>query len=156
MKKILLLGLLIFAGIQSYCGVKSEIEKKTYVFENDTISQKIEITFIDVNTILFSLEVKNKKKNLTAHISDTAQIKIDELMKSADDNVDIDFDEKVQLPFNVKTYYFEKKCSFISIDVEIETKNRVSIIELEDCVRIYNQCCPFFSIGTMHEVKDKL
>ena len=153
MKKILLLGLLILAGIQSYCGVKSEIEKKKYVFENDTISQKIEIQIIDESRIVFTLQVVNKKRNITKIISDTAQVIIDELRSSAAENIDFDFDEKVQLPYKVKTYFLGKKCEYFRIDVDYDKKDRVYIFVSDQCPLLYDKFAPFWSLGTLRELK---
>lgn len=125
------------------------VEKKTYVFENDTIYQKIYIEFINVKEIYFKLTVKNKINHETSSISDTAKIEIDRFYESPEDNVDIDFDEIAEMPYKTKIFFWKKNCYYIGIHIDYDKKDRVSIVETDECWNYFNPKRPFRSIGTM-------
>lgn len=114
--------------------IEDKLLNKHYVFENDTLQQYLELSWLNEKTISFKLVSKNMKRKQESKIEGVAKLK----------NGDIEIDEDAEgNAFPVNEYIFEKNC-WLAFRLDKNTQTKVSILEA-DCM-VNNIFCPFASI----------
>jgi len=92
---------------------------QVYSFENDTLSQRIEVSFVTESEIKFRLVCENKKRIQSSQIEGKAKCKID-----ADPEIDEDEDGNA---YPAQQYFFENYC-WLSIRIDLEQKEKIGIL----------------------------
>ncbi len=121
--------------------VTTQVHQKqfSFVYENDTLLQKLDIKSFSAESIEFSLTSTNKSKNKTVNIEGVAKAK-----SSSDPEIDEDEEGNA---YPAQVYIFEKDC-WLSFRIDMESKDKVRIVEA-DCDKFHNANCPFASVSTL-------
>jgi hypothetical protein len=112
-----------------------------YVYENDTLIQKIEIQYLSKEKISFLLTSENKQNKKIFKIQGTA-------LSIADSDPEIDEDEEGSA-YPAQQYIYENEC-WLSIRIDLEEFNRIRIIE-GNCEKLHHKSCPFESVGILRK-----
>ncbi len=125
--------------------VTTPVQKKQFyfVYENDTLLQKLVIKSLNTKLLEFSLTSTNKSKNKTFNIEGVAKAK-----NTSDLEIDEDEDGNA---YPAQVYIFEKDC-WLSFRIDMESKDKIRIVEA-DCDKFHNESCLFGSIGVLRLLK---
>lgn len=126
-----------------------KLELREYVFENDTISQKARIIFMNKNQILFTINTINKKRNFESIFSDTAYIR--NILGVV--NIQAYDDEIIGDMYPAVEYIYNKKF-YLSIGIDNSIKGRLFILEADGSEKYRNKYCPYNSLGTLRKIKN--
>ena len=125
----------------------SDIENKKskvllFLFENDTISQKLEIVTMTDSVIDFVLTSHNKLKNVTSKIEGKA---------SSDPKLDPEIDEDEEgNAYPSQQYIYKNECLlYIRIDLQLKDKIKIAEVNCEKKRTIYT---PFNSVGIIKRI----
>ncbi|HHT52723.1 MAG TPA: hypothetical protein GX007_06065 [Bacteroidales bacterium] len=116
-------------------------DEEVFIFENDTLLQKLVLNKIDSTEFNFTLLSTNKLRNQTAQIEGVASNK--------EGIIEVDENEEGEV-YLVYVYTFEGDC-YLEFRVDIESFKIVKIFAA-DCITI-NSFCPFFSVGLLKKVE---
>ena len=112
-----------------------------FSFENDTISQTIEIDFITNNEILFSLKTINKKNNQESKLEG----------KAISNNGDFEIDEDEEgNAYPAQEFTYSDQCQ-LYIRLAAKEKDKL-IINESNCKKLHSAYCPLSSIGTLKKL----
>lgn len=141
MKNIIVFLLAIFTGIShiAYSAEHGKPVKWVYIYENDTICQKLQITSFSERQIDFALKTINKARKLTSEAEGKAI--------SRNQDPEIDEDEYGDAYPAIEYVFIKGHCS-LSIRIDMDKKDKLQINE-SDCPNLRNQYCPLGSVGIL-------
>jgi hypothetical protein len=115
-----------------------------YSFKNDTIYQTIRIVYSN-NQIAYDYQVNNLKQNLNFSTKGNA-------IKKETENMELGEDEDGN-SYPVDIYEFKDGNCWISISIDKDKKDKLTIIDTPECSTKNRQYTPVTSIGIMRKVK---
>lgn len=117
-------------------------QEEIFIYDNDTISQKVEISYLSGDRIAFKLTSCNKNQNKKSSIEGVA------LSRNTDPEIDEDEDGNA---YPAQQYFFEKGC-WLSFRIDMEQRDKLRVIE-RDCGDHRDKNCPFHSLTVLKKTR---